>query len=176
MEPIILDQHALYGSKNFKSVAAKAWDVFFEIFKEDYNVAHWHIDGFSSTIGLTGRNVDIDESGPSWSISSPIFICVDGFEPDEIVPNKIMLEEFQKWAVLGILDAFQFKRILGKYKKHGLNNTDFSILASKTDEGIAFDDFAVIWSNKDRITPSKIRARQLKSKKITKRRVIKKRK
>lgn len=164
MQHVLLEQHGEYRSKPFKTVAGKIWAKFFELADPSYDLMHWMIDGFSSTVRVTGRRIDENEYGREWKTSQPVIVLVDGFlesmEADNPVPNPTMLEEFREWVENGILEAFAMKRVEEKFCALGFPKEGFAIVTSPTDAGLAEDELKVLWTSNKKVTPVAIKTRQ----------------
>jgi len=100
-QPLLLEQHGAYKVEPFKSVAVEAWAQFLELAEPSNDLMHWMIDGFSSTVRITGRQIDLNEYSPDWTTTRPIVVIIDGFlesmGPSETVPSTTMIEEFREW-------------------------------------------------------------------------------
>ncbi len=168
-QPVLLEQRGEFPNKSFKSIAGKMWDKFFELAIPNHDIAHWNVDGYSSTVRLTGREINSNEYSPDWNVTPPIIVIVDGFfesmSPDETVPNAEMLGKFTQWVEAGIVDSFGLKRIEMKYEKGAFDSKSFGIVSSPTDAGLADDELELIWSNDKHLSSSKIRSRQLAAQK-----------
>jgi len=178
-QPILLEQHGEYQAKAFKGIAGKIWTKFFELADPSCDLMHWVVDGFSSTIRVTGRRIDENEYGPEWHPSQPVVVIVDGFlesmAPGESVPNPQMLEEFTEWVESGIMDAFVMKRIEKKFTDLEFASDGFAIVSSPTDAGLAEDELKLLWTSDKRITPAAIKTRQTAAQKGKRRAARKKR-
>lgn len=163
-QPILIEQHGEYLAKSFKTVAGKIWTRFFDVADVSCDLMHWMVDGFSSTIRVTGRRIDENEYSPEWETSRPIVAIVDGFldsmEAGETVPNPNLLEDFGEWVEEGIMDAFAMKRIEKRFADLQFAKNGFVIVTSPTDAGLAEDELKVLWANDKKMTPGAIKARQ----------------
>lgn len=163
-QPILLDQHGEYQGKSFKTVALKIWTRFFDIADASCNLMHWMVDGFSSTVRVTGRRIDENEYSPEWETPQPIIAIVDGFlesmEAGETVPNPSLLEDFRVWVEQGIMEAFTMKRIEKKFSDLHFAKDGFVIVTSTTDAGLAEDELKLLWASDKKVTPASIKARQ----------------
>lgn len=163
-QPILLDKHGEFNSKSFKTIAVKIWSEFFKVADKSTDLMHWMVDGFSSTVRVTGRVIDINEYSPEWETSQPIVAIVDGFlesmEEGETVPNPTLLGEYRGWVEDGIMEAFESKRIEKKFGDMGLSADGFVIVTSPTDAGLAEDELKVLWASDKKLTPASIKSRQ----------------
>ncbi len=179
-QPILLEQHGEYKAKSFKTVAGKIWAKFFDLADPSSDLMHWMVDGFSSTVRVTGRRIDENEYSPDWETSQPIVVLIDGFlesmEAGESVPTPNMLEEFRDWVENGIMEAFAMKRIEKTFGALDFAKEGFAIVTSPTDAGLAEDELSVLWASDDKITPAAIRTRQKAAQKGKRHAVRKKKK
>jgi hypothetical protein len=179
-QPILLEQHGEYQAKLFKSVAGRIWTRFFDVADSSCDLVHWMVDGYSSTVRVTGRRIDENECSPEWETSQPIVAIVDGFlesmEAGEAVPNPTLLAEFREWVENGIMEAFATKRIEKKFADMELSKDGFVIVTSPTDAGLAEDELKVLWASDKKMTPAAIRARQKAAQKRKRHAVRKKKK
>lgn len=179
-QPIILEKHGDFNAKSFKPIAAKIWSTFFDVASSPIDLMHWMVDGFSSTVRISGRVMDVNEYSSEWETTQPIVAIVDGLlesmGPGETVPNLALRNEFREWVENGIMEAFASQRIKKKFFDSGLSKGEFVIVTSPSDAGLAEDELKVLWASAKNITPASIRSRQKEAQKGKIRAVRKKKK
>jgi hypothetical protein len=178
-QPIVLEKHGDFNAKSFKPIAAKIWTAFFDLAASPTDLMHWTVDGFSSTVRVSGRIMDVNEYSPEWKTTQPIVAIVDGLlesmGPGETVPSLALRNEFREWVENGIMEAFASAPIKGKFFELGLSKGEFVIVTSPTDAGLAEDELKVLWASDKNITPDSIRIRQKEAQR-EKRRAVRKKK
>ena len=178
-EPVVIEQRGQFNVKPFRGIAAKGWNEIFKDFDLANDLAHWFIDGLSSSVRVTARQIDLNEYAPEWKTSTTVIMGVEGFfetlPEGKVVPTKKMILEFTQWVENGILESFNSKRIENKFEKLGLMDKPFTVVTSRTDAGLAEDELTILWTNdKKNATPSKINARQIAAQRGKRARVKKK--
>jgi len=154
-----------YKNKSFSRYATLILDKFFDFHYSNYDLMHWHINGNSTVINVTGRIIDLNEYGEDWTTSKPILAVVKGFHesmaPEELVCSEEMLEDLENWVEQGIIRAFNSKKIQKRFNNSHYKDKSFTIASSRTNAGLVEDELRIVWTNDKTITPAAIRERQL---------------
>jgi hypothetical protein len=164
----LLDVKCEYPKKSFKIVAGKVWQLFFEQYCNNANIAYWVLEADSATIKLSARNYKICENSPKWVSPISIVVLVDGIIELLNTQNKSacpqIRHDFRDWAKTGIIEAFNSTKVSNKFNACVNQNAEFGILTTNYDEGLNGSDLELIWSNQSYLTLTKIRATQKKAK------------
>lgn len=162
---ILIDQRGTYLKYSFKVIASKAWNEFFRRDDESCDIAHWVIEADSGTIKLTRRDSSLDEDDPGWKPPTPIIMLVDGivelFDTGRDSSFESLRNEFNDWAVDGILKSFNSAGIQKKYNDFSIESPgDFAIVTAPREQGLSEDRLSLIWPPEKSLTLKKIMARQ----------------
>ena len=165
--PKLLAVRGEFPKKQFKSCANELWLQFLVEFTGASNVAYWTIEADSGTVKLSARNSKVDEDTPDWNPPAPIVVLVEGileaFGSEPKSKHEELRLEFRGWVEKGILDALQSSKV-SKKLLDSINSTDFSVVSTAIDEGLAESELSLIWSNGNRLTIAKIKADQAATK------------
>lgn len=162
--PVLLDVRGSYPAKPFKSVAIRAWTLFFKHVDQDCDLAYWVIEADSGTVKLSPRSTRINESSPHWESPNPIVVLVDGiveaFQKQDQATYADLRASFQRWVTAGVLASFKSAEVARLFSDAVSVGQTFGIVTASHDEGIVSKDLALIWSNDGKLTLSSIASAQ----------------
>ncbi len=141
-----LEPNIRFRSGTIFARCKKAWLQLFEILyeysvdAESIDIALWETDADGTTVRLTPRSSNVDESGSQPDKSFHICFSIDGLA-EELKRTKggrqpDIRREFTRWVNTAIVDAFQSEPVQVEYSWFNEDGKPFSILSTPDDQGL----------------------------------------